>query len=149
MAGLYPLTELSMNTFIPVSRVSGLMTKLSSPALMPAVVFPSRLLLPMPMPEVLTFMFSSAMKANPPASTSASVRLPSPSSCPMASIMLAVVAVASTPKKTISSDNEGIAGSSVSGINKVRTGSGPPASSEPSALLRTTVEPKPCTRSRA
>ncbi|MNR13566.1 hypothetical protein D3C85_1299760 [compost metagenome] len=61
----------------------------------------------------------------------------------------AVDASAFAEKNTTSSDAEGIAGSSVSGINKVRTGSGPPAASEPSALLSTIVEWKPCTRSSA
>ncbi|MOA39413.1 hypothetical protein D3C78_1611920 [compost metagenome] len=60
-----------------------------------------------------------------------------------------VEASAFAEKNTISSDAEGMAGLLVSGINKVRTGSGPPASREPSALLRTMVELKPCTRSRA
>ncbi|MNY14658.1 hypothetical protein D3C86_1478440 [compost metagenome] len=136
-----------MKTFMPVNRVSGLMTKLSSPALMPAVPLPSRLLLPMPMPEVLTFMFALPRKANPPLSICASVRSGAPG--PMAVNMSLAEVVALTPKKTISSDGEGMVGESCSGISRVRTGSGPPASSEPSALLRTISELKPCTRSSA
>ncbi|MCY1449486.1 hypothetical protein D9M71_662240 [compost metagenome] len=144
---MYPWTELSMKIFMPVNRVSGLMTKLSSPALMPAVPFPSRLLLVMPMPDVLTFMFALPMNANPPASICASVRSDTPGV--MAENISLALVVALTPKNTISSDGEGIVGGSCAGINKVRTGSGPPAPSEPSALLSTIVEAKPCTRSSA
>ncbi|MCY1521809.1 hypothetical protein D9M68_566410 [compost metagenome] len=136
-----------MKTFTAVSKVSGLMTKLSSPRLMPACPFPSRLLLAMPMPDVLTFMFAVPRKSKSPSSTSVSVRSSSPST--MAVNISSAVVSALTPKKTISSDGEGMVGGSCFGISNVRTGSGPPASSDPLALLRTTVERKPCTRSSA
>ncbi|MCY1371473.1 hypothetical protein D9M69_586170 [compost metagenome] len=137
-----------MKTFTAVNSLSGLMTKLSSPVLMPAVVFPSRLLLPMPMPDVLTFMFAVPRNEKLPPSISASVRS-FPSSSSIAGNISPGSAVALTPKKTISSDGEGMVGGSCFGISNVRTGSGPPAAREPSALLRTTVELNPCTRSSA
>ncbi|MNQ86544.1 hypothetical protein D3C85_1017420 [compost metagenome] len=137
-----------MKTFMPVSRLSGLMTKLSSAALIAARLSPWKTLLATPMPEVLTFMAAGSMyDGRGVVCSAASVGSGAPS--PMPVRISAVDASAFAEKNTISSDAEGIAGLSVSGINNVRTGSGPPAASEPSALLSTIVELKPCTRSSA
>ncbi|MNR33903.1 hypothetical protein D3C85_1516250 [compost metagenome] len=135
-----------MKIFMPVNSVSGLITKLSSAALIAARLSPWSRLLATPIPDVLTFMAAGSMyDGRGLVCSEASVGSGAPR--PMPVKISAVEASALAEKNTISSDADGMVGSFVSGISKVRTGSGPPASSEPSALLSVVTERKPCTRS--